>query len=326
MLTEAIKFCKDFDLSIEGTDELITLRSSDNTIIEESHMKRYMKRKYEANNMSTIFNSTWQGLIYQSRVNDEFLVKGACFNWLTKWKHADVQVINDIQSIYCQVVKTKTYELIRHGGEHINTICRMCHKNVESMQHLLSSCVKLLPTDYKFRHDEGFKCIFFQILHNYGFIETIPPWYSKINVKPTYENKNISIYWDIPEYTGDLEESETNLKRPDGKIILHNEKIIFILENTVPWITNRESKLIEKETKYESVIRNLKISYPNYKVKQLTFIMDALGGYSAHLRINLKELFREKQQIDKIISNIQKVTLHFAGRIINKFKLSVSQN
>ena len=54
--------------------------AGDNTIIEECHMKQYMKRKCEANNMSTILNSTWQGLIYQSRVDDEFLVKGACFN------------------------------------------------------------------------------------------------------------------------------------------------------------------------------------------------------------------------------------------------------
>ena len=102
--------------------------------------------------------------------------------------------------------------------------------------------------------------------------------------------------------------------------------MIYVLEQTIPWITNRETKLVEKESKYESVLRNLKITFPDYKVKQLTFVMDALGGFSAHLQSNLKEIFNDKQQIDVITSNMQKVILHYATRTINKFKLTVSLN
>ena len=326
ILTEAIRFSKDFGLTIEIKDDGVKLTSSDGNEIEGQRTKHFMKAKSEARYLTTITNSTWQGLTYQCRINDEYLIKSACYNWLTKWKYADVQIINDIQSIYCQVVKTRTYELIRYGDNNLSTICRMCKKNVESVRHILSSCEKFLPTDYKNRHDDAFKCIFFQLLHNYGFIDNIPPWYSKVKVKPIYENENVSIFWDIPEYTGDMEENDLNIKRPDGKLILHSERVVFVLENTVPWITNRETKLIEKETKYEGVLRNLKITYPDYKVKQITFIMDALGGYSAHLRSSLKDLFVEKKQVDKIIFNVQKVCLHFAVRIINKFKLTVSLN
>ena len=90
MLTEAIRFSKDFDLKIQIEDEIISLISSDNDIIEQRFVKQFMKRKGEAGFISAILNCTWQWLSYQSRVNDEHLVKSACYNWLTKWKHADV--------------------------------------------------------------------------------------------------------------------------------------------------------------------------------------------------------------------------------------------
>ena len=60
-------------------------------------------------------------------------------------------------------------------------------------------------------------------------------------------SKEIEVFWDVLEYSGSDEEDEEKLLRPDRKIILKKEKAIYILELSVPWITNRVVKLAEKE-------------------------------------------------------------------------------
>ena len=46
-----------------------------------------------------------------------------------------------------------------------------------------------------------------------------------------YENEQVNIYWDIPEYTGnDKETLNTTLKHPDRKICLREEKKIYLIE------------------------------------------------------------------------------------------------
>ena len=42
-------------------------------------------------------------------------------------------------------------------------------------------------------------------------------------IKPRYENENVIILWDIPEYVGSEEEDEMKTYRPDGKIIFKND-------------------------------------------------------------------------------------------------------
>ena len=62
--------------------------------------------------------------------------------------------------------------------------------------------------------------------------------------------------WDIPEYSGAEEANEENTLRPDGKIVLKEEQRVLLLDMTVPWIENRETKLVEKVDKYKNIIRN----------------------------------------------------------------------
>ena len=63
-------------------------------------------------------------------------------------------------------------------------------------------------------------CFLHHVLFQYGFINKLPPWFTKINIKPYYNNKKETIWYDIPEYT-DYEDDteERKAKRPDGKNI-----------------------------------------------------------------------------------------------------------
>ena len=84
-------------------------------------------------------------------------------------------------------------------------------------------------------------------------------------IKPSYENDEIWLVWDIPEYCGREDEEESRILRPDCKIIFKEEKRIVLLEMTVPWIENREIKLQEKEEKYANIIRTLKLHLHVYR-------------------------------------------------------------
>ena len=103
-----------------------------------------------------------------------------------------------------------------------------------------------------------------------------PAWYSKIDIKPYYENERAKLYWDIPEYYGNEDEDGERILRPDGKIILEEKKEMYVLEMSVPWMDNRDRKFTEKEAKYVDIVQRLKIDHLEYNVKQLTFVLQGV--------------------------------------------------
>ena len=233
-----------------------------------------------------------------------------------------IEVVNDIQSIYLQIVPTLAFKKFR-GGENItSTNCRICKKNeIESIKHILSHCDGFLKTFYKRRHDKVLQYILYNFLFKRKMIEKCPPWYSKVDIKSKYENNEILLLWDIAEYSGNENEEDENVLRPDGKLFLHKEKMIYVLEQTIPWISNREIGMAVKENKYRNIIRSLKLNYPEYEVKQLTFIIDCLGGYSPSLKENISKLGFTKVELNKILNGIQKIVMSEARGTINHFKL-----
>ena len=232
-----------------------------------------------------------------------------------------MQMINDIQSIYLQTVPTLTFQKHRGGNKEASTVCRLCRGGNESVMHLLSNCEFFLKIAFKRRHDRVLQYIIFNLLVKYNILESCPAWYSKVVIKPRYSNEDIDVYWDIPEYSGHENEDEDRTQRPDGKIVLKKEKQIYVLEMSVPWIDNRQSKFQEKEEKYRGIIQTLKVDNPTFNVKQLTFIIDCLGGYSANLVENLKLLGFTKNSIDSMLFAVQKIVVSEAARTINHFKV-----
>ena len=139
-------------------------------------------------------------------------------------------------------------------------------------------------------------------------------------MKPLYENDKICLYWDIPEYLGYDDEEDSKVLRPDGKLLLKQQSKMFILEMSVPWITNRKKKIEEKVNKYKDLLASLRILHPNYEIEQITFIVDSLGGYSKSLVDALKKLEFSSSDVEKMLLCIQKIVLTESRYIINRFK------
>ena len=161
----------------------------------------------------------------------------------------------------------------------------------------------------------------FKLLHKYKLIDNFPSWYTKITIKPKYQNDQFEVFWDIPEYSGYEQELESRPLRPDGKIIDKMSKKIHVLEMSVPWIENRTTKLNEKVEKYKNIVQSMKIDNPGFLVNQATFIVDCLGGYSDDLISNLTSVGLTRKEIDDILPGIQKIVVTEANSTINRFKV-----
>ena len=88
-----------------------------------------------------------------------------------------------------------------------------------------------------------------------------------------------------------------------------------------PWLENRESKDLEKTTKYSQLRLELTNRYPEYKVNQYNIIMDVLGGCSKEVEQNIKELLGDKGE-SIIMCRMQKAILSSSLHIARMFKLS----
>ena len=205
-----------------------------------------------------------------------------------------------------------------------NDVCRLCKKGQESIKHLLSNCEHFVNSAYVRRHDKALQYIMFHYLRMQNLIDKCPAWYSNIIIKPMYENTNVTITWNIPEYTGyeDIKDKhDEKVKRPDAKIILRDQKKVFVVEMSVPWIENREIKVIEKTEKYVNIVQSLKVEYQDYKVEQLTFVIDCLGGFSIHLKENIRKLNFNDIECNGILYGMQKIVLTESSALIDRFKV-----
>ena len=271
-----------------------------------------------------ICNSQWQGVNYRSRIEDENVIRDY-FSWLRKWITCPTSIVSEFFLMFYQMLATKCFLSTRSKEEVIDTRCRMCKNGEESVKHVISNCSEIVKTGYKRRHDNALKCFVFPMLHFFGLVDKIPPWYSNQQVTPYMENERAKFWWDIPEYNGMEEEKQDERKRPrpDGKIIYEkdDEKVILLIEITIPWTENRVHKYAFKCSKYNDIITNLKLEYPGYKVDQITLVMDVFGGYGPDLRENIGKVLSTRFTQDSIIKNMQKSVISSLSNISRTFKV-----
>ena len=176
VINDAVKFARDdFDVDFEPLDSSFTFtynnkgnRDSTSDIHTASKILKYeCKRKMQ----DSLCHTTWQGIIMKERLHDEHLVIEDCFKWCSKWKDAPVELINDVQSIYLQIVPTLTFRKHRGDNEIVSTVCRLCKSDTESIRHLLSNCNKFVNTFYIHRHNRVLQYILFHVLKKYELVD-----------------------------------------------------------------------------------------------------------------------------------------------------------
>ena len=279
-----------------------------------------MKKTRNQKHLSDVLSSNWQGVNYQSRINDENVNK-KYFDWMSNWTSCPSGVLNEYFLFFYQLLPTRTYMKSRSKDVIDDVSCRLCKDPLESAKHIISNCRSLAPSLYKTRHDNALKCFIWPILHKFGFINDTPRWYSDMEIKPSYQKEGIQIFWDLPEYSGRDDENEQPL-RPDAKLIIDNneQSNIYLIEITIPWTENRKEKFDYKCEKYKDIQSSLKLNNPRFTVDQITLVMDVFGGYDDELIKNIGKI-RDKESVKLIVRNMQKSVIASIANISRTFKI-----
>ena len=325
LFKETLRYSEEKGLKVRCEQKLLVISDPTTEVSSiqdgcNGKLRNLLKSTNETTNLHEILASTWQGVILKTMVEDETIVNGN-FNWLSKWRTCPSSTISELMNLLYQTLNTMCYKKHRTSAEEIvDTRCRLCHGGEESVKHLLSNCGDLAKQVYTQRHNNALKCFFFPMLKRCGFIDEIPPWFSAKEIKPEYENENYLVRWDVPEYSGRDGESIRDAARPDGKLIMKHEKKVILIEQTVPWVSNREAKVELKKNKYLQVQSFLRLEYEGYDIDQVTLVMDVFGGYGKDLRDNIGKVLG-KEETDNVIKNMQKAVIASEAHLVRVFKV-----
>ena len=125
------------------------------------------------------------------------------------------------QSIRTNLVKAK---IDKSQGD---SLCRVCRKVNESIDHIVSGCGKLAQKDYKRRHDNLRKIVHWKLARKCNF-KAGDRWY-KHGPESVLENEDYKILWDFSIQTDRVIEA----RRPD-LVVVDKEKSCKIIDFAVP--------------------------------------------------------------------------------------------
>ena len=109
-----------------------------------------------------------------------------------------------------------------------NSKCRLCGDRDETINHIISECSKLVPREYKVRHDWVGKVIHWEMWRKFQFDQT-NKWYMH-NPAPVLETDSHKLLWDFNIQTDHL----IPARRLDLKIIHKKKRICKTVDFAVP--------------------------------------------------------------------------------------------
>ena len=286
-------------------------------VIEGRKIGVWVKKAVQSKRFEDTKEKKWQGKLMTVRWEDEKL-DGESFSCMTEWRTAPTHSIAEIMELYEQLLPTKLYNSRKSNTtDDPDARCRICGEAKESVAHVLSGCSVLAQTKYLLRHNAALKILFFELLKSYQLIEMISPWYSPTQPKPSYENEQATVYWDVPVNADHI---EVHANRVDARIVDKDNQTVTLMEMSCPWVENREQKEKEKTLKYAPLRLELKQQYPGYKINQVNIISDVLGGYSKELYSSVRDLLGA-ERTGECLRRMQKSVLSNSLNIARSFKV-----
>ena len=164
-----------------------------------------------------------------------------------------------------------------------NSLCRVCRKVDESIDHIVSGCSKLAQKEYKKRHDNLGKLVHRKLARKCTF-EARDKWY-KHEPESVLENEYYNILWDFSIQTDHV----TEARRPDLVLVDKMERICKIIDFTVRGDSRIEEKEKDKIEKYQDLGRELQ-KIRNVEVKIIPLVVGSLGAIPKQFGNRLKQI------------------------------------
>ena len=119
-----------------------------------------------------------------------------------------------------------------------DSLCRVCRKVDESIDHIVSGCSKLAQKDYKRSHDNLGKIVHWKLARKCHF-EAGHKWYEH-EPESDLENEDYKILWDFSIQTDHVIEA----RRPDLVLVNKKERSCKVIDFAVPYCANRTPLLL----------------------------------------------------------------------------------
>ena len=126
-------------------------------------------------------------------------------------------------------------------------MCRICSKQQETIDHLISGCSELAKTEYTQRHNRTAAYIHWKICKHYN-IKATDKYYDH-EPKPITENNEATILCDMSIQT----DREIKANRPDIIVKDKKQRTCQLNEISVPTERNTSIKTTEKLSKYKDL-------------------------------------------------------------------------
>lgn len=187
------------------------------------------------------------------------------------------------------------------------SLCRLCGKSGESVQHIVSGCEKLAQREYKRRHDNVARKVHWDLCRKHG-LEHHEKWYEH-SPEGVVENDEVKILWDINIQCDNV----ITARRPDIVIINKQERLCTIVDVAIPTDVRVSDKEKEKIEKYQDLKREIARLWKIRKVQIIPIVIGALGSVTKEFN-----KWVEKLGIPCEFMGMQKTALLGTARILRK--------
>ena len=185
--------------------------------------------------------------------------------------------------------------------------CRMCGEKEETVNHIICECGKLAQEEYKRRHDNVARIVYWEICKKYD-LPRAEQWH---NHKPEGVTENESIK--VLRYFYINADYEIEHSRPNIVVELKSEKEFLIIDIAVPGDTRIKLKEQEKIEKYQDLKREIARSWCLRRVNVIPVVVGALGCVTKEA-----EQYIEKIGINIRTEVIRKTALLRTARTLRK--------
>ena len=182
-------------------------------------------------------------------------------------------------------------------------LCRMCGKRNETISHIVSECGKLAQKEYKWRHDNVGRYVYWQFCEKLGFRKA-RFWYEPESV---VEKENFKTLCDFTIQCDRIIEA----RRPDIVVIDKVKKNTTIIDVAIAGDTRVCDKEREKIKKYSLLKDEIARLWKMKKVVVISIVAGALGTITTKFEKYIKSL-----GVEISIEHVEKSTLLGTARII----------
>ena len=263
-----------------------------------------VKQALKENHRLAWIKKPQHGYLYRTREKASAIKEKSSYTWLKSAPFSS-HVEGYLCAIQEEEINCRSLQAKRDPTGRTNPICRLCHSQPESIQHIIAACPKLSNSMYlPLRHNKVANVIYQNIEGERN---------EHRSTKENYYDDKIEMWWDTKIKT--LTKLEHN--RPDIVLWKRNERKCFVIDISVGLDVNVSRNHQAKIDNYLPLLAELKRLYPEYVFDVVPIVIGATGFIDNNLKVDLEKL--DVVNLKNVMKQCQKLALLGTLKIVKSF-------